>query len=301
MSTKNNHPRNQHYVPQFILRNFRSREGDFVWCYDKTNKKVFETNISNIASESYFYDWIKGNPEHSLESKLSEIESETALIISKILKDNTLSTINLGEKQKLSHFISIQLLRTKNQLEKLKDFQDVLKGFLQMPIDTDLPEENLQITFLSMLTEAENFIPILMDKFWYLLNSEKPFLISDNPVVFQNIYNQSQTRGTLGLKSKGIEIYFPLSKNIVLCLFCRDVYDKIKYHASDDSTINDFLSQLNSEVPVNCNSGNIENINSLQVLSSERFIFSSSNDFWLVEDMLKINPELKDGPRLGYD
>ena len=232
---------------------------------------------------------------------MSEIESETALIISKILKDNTLSTINLGEKPKLSHFISIQLLRTKNQLEKLKDFQDVLKGFLQMPIDTDLPEENLQITFLSMLTEAENFIPILMDKFWYLLNSEKPFLISDNPVVFQNIYNQSQTRGTLGLKSKGIEIYFPLSKNIVLCLFCRDVYDKIKYHASDDSTINDFLSQLNSEVPVNCNSGNIENINSLQVLSSERFIFSSSNDFWLVEDMLKINPELKDGPRLGYD
>jgi hypothetical protein len=301
MSVKNNHPRNQHYVPQFILRNFRSREDDFVWCYDKTNKKVFETNISNIASESYFYDWIKGNPEHSLESKLSEIESETALIISKILKDSTLSTINHEEKQKLSHFISIQLLRTKNQLEKLKDFQDVLKGFLQMPIDTNLPVENLKTTFLSMLTEAEDFVPILMDKFWYLLSSENTFLISDNPVGFQNIYNQTQTRGTLGFKSKGIEIYLPLSKNIVLCLFCRDVYDKTKYHASDDSTINDFLRQLNSEVPVKCNSGNIENINSLQVLSSERFIFSSSNDFWLVEDMLKNNPELKDGPRLGYD
>ena len=301
MELKKNHPRNQHYVPQFILRNFKSREGDFVWCYDKSNRKIFEPNISKIASESYFYDWIKGNPENSLETKLSEIESETALIISEIISNNSLTSLSLTDKEKLSHFISIQLLRTKNQLEKLKDLHNVLKGFIQMPIDVDLPEENLKVSFLSMIAEAESFVPILMDKFWYLLKSDKAFIISDNPVVFQNTYNQSSLRGTLGLKSIGIEIYFPLSNNLVLCLFCRDVYNKLKQNAPKDITINEFFNQLNSITPVDCSFENIENINSLQVLSSERFIFSSSNDFWLVEDMLKKDPELKDGPRFGYD
>ena len=85
----------------------------------------------------------------------------------------------------------------------------------------------------------------------------------------QNIVNSSEIRGTLGLKSKGIEIYFPLSPSLVLCLLCEHTYRGV-----DGKNIV-------------CSAGNVENINHLQVYHSDRFIFSNRNDFSLVADMVK--------------
>ena len=87
--------------------------------------------------------------------------------------------------------------------------------------------------------------------------------------------------------------------SIVLCLLCKDLYHKLVINAPIHVTVKDFLDQINSKCLVICTPENIENINSLQVLSSERFIFSSNDDFSLIEDMLEQNPNLIQGPRLG--
>ena len=44
-------------------------------------------------------------------------------------------------------------------------------------------------------------------------------------------------------------------------------------------------------------SENVENFNSLQVIEAERFVFSCAGNFELIKDMLRTNPELKNGPR----
>ncbi len=57
----NNHVKNQHYVPQFLLKNFSSREKKFIWAYDKNEKysvqnQIKERPIKKVASEEYFHD-----------------------------------------------------------------------------------------------------------------------------------------------------------------------------------------------------------------------------------------------------
>ena len=50
--------------------------------------------------------------------------------------------------------------------------------------------------------------------------------------------------------------------------------------------------------PVLYSPANVENFNSLQVIWSERYIFSTANDFQLADAMLSEHPNLKKGPRL---
>jgi len=47
--------KNQHYVPQFYLKNF-SADDKTIWVYDKSSKKSFRTGVANIAAERFFYD-----------------------------------------------------------------------------------------------------------------------------------------------------------------------------------------------------------------------------------------------------
>jgi hypothetical protein len=45
-------------------------------------------------------------------------------------------------------------------------------------------------------------------------------------------------------------------------------------------------------------SENVMNLNSLQVHYSSRFVFSTTDDFKLIEEMLRDNPAVKDGPKM---
>jgi hypothetical protein len=44
---------------------------------------------------------------------------------------------------------------------------------------------------------------------------------------------------------------------------------------------------------------NVENINSIQILEAERFVFSCGGNFELVEDMIREDPRVKNGPRFN--
>ena len=47
----------QHYVPQFLLRNFGNGNNDQIWVYDKAASHCFSINTKHIASERRFYDF----------------------------------------------------------------------------------------------------------------------------------------------------------------------------------------------------------------------------------------------------
>ncbi len=56
----------QHYVPQLYLKQWHNDKSDEqIYVYDKTLKKSFSSNIKNIASSNYFYDY----PEVTEEQK----------------------------------------------------------------------------------------------------------------------------------------------------------------------------------------------------------------------------------------
>ncbi len=71
--------------------------------------------------------------------------------------------------------------------------------------------------FLRQLVQQVSHIDLLLKKDWYLLETrpERPFYVSDNPVVLKNS-NDFGPYGNLGLVVRGIQIYLPLSSTLML-------------------------------------------------------------------------------------
>jgi len=63
-------PKIQHYVPQFILKNFCLNENNQIYVFDKKTEKVFTTNIENVAAENGFYNFKRGDFIISIEQSL---------------------------------------------------------------------------------------------------------------------------------------------------------------------------------------------------------------------------------------
>jgi hypothetical protein len=86
----------QHYVPQFILRNFACNEKKTqIWVFSKKTSKIFQTNIRNVASEKDFYDIPIDGKEFSFDPTLTQLETYAAPIIKKIVKEENLEILAL--------------------------------------------------------------------------------------------------------------------------------------------------------------------------------------------------------------
>lgn len=320
----------QHYVPQFLLRNWGTGKKDQIHVYDKTTEKEFSTNIKNIAGENYFYEIRTENESISLEKDLSQIESNAKPIIKKIIQEE--STINLTniEKQILSIFLSAQLTRTRhyrNQLGHLRsEFRAHLLKFTKDesslgPINEyirPLTKEEEKASAMIMMTDATiNYPPHFQNKIWLLAKTNKlnPFMISDNPITLQNS-SARELRGNLGLAVKGIEIYFPLSPIHALALWCpshlEPLYEshaRITYLMTKAPTIvhkllpeflytQSIISAIKNGTPLEYNASNTLNFNALQIYNSERYVFSNTKNFALPKEMIKSDIRYKNGPRL---
>lgn len=275
----NNHVKNQHYVPQFLLKNFSSRGNKFIWAYDKNEKyslknQIKERPIKKVASEEYFYDQFKNNEIGSYEYALQQAEDATAPIIEKIIETRNIIDLSVEERKTVSFFITLQNLRTKGMLLQTETSMKTFSKQLKDKANIEVPKIDSKKIWFSMLEKATSFYEILMNKVWMLSESNDSFLISDNPVTLQNTTDVSKIRGTLGLDSFGIEIYLPLSPSLTLCLFCEKLFENSGYNKK-------YIPNLI------CEPENVENTNSLQIAYSERFIFSHKNEFELAQKQLK--------------
>lgn len=316
-----------HYVPQFLLRNFGNGKKDQVWVYDKLSSRTFPSNTRNIASESRFYDFeYQGQTLTSLEGWLSELESKAKSVINFILEADTLSTISIDQKNILADFLSVQLTRTKafredwNALprlfkEHIEKFGHTIapnsraEEFLREATENETKEEMAKI----ILKAPEKYASAFLNKDWVLAatNRKHPFIFNDHPLARQNMI-EKPNRGNLGLECVGIEIYFPLSPTRALVMWCPTLIELIHRRASmmlnqgtictaaitsDPESVVKMSAALLSGKPLQYSPANVENFNSLQVIWSERYIFSSINDFTLAESMLEEHPKLKKGKR----
>src|SRR4051812_21414609 len=106
MST-GNQPRIQHYVPQFLLRNFANPRGQLA-VFDKANGRSFSTSPKGVAAEAWFYDFIdgKGDPQ-SLEQALGRLEGGMAAIIAGIIEKQSLAHLTNDEQSGLAFFAAV--------------------------------------------------------------------------------------------------------------------------------------------------------------------------------------------------
>jgi hypothetical protein len=105
----------QHYIPQFLLREFghgkRGRERIHV--YDKKTGQEFETKISEIGADYGFYD------AHgiSLDDLLTDLEIKASREIHLIVKNHSLKGL---DRPQLALFLAVQEIRTEAHRSRLR-------------------------------------------------------------------------------------------------------------------------------------------------------------------------------------
>jgi len=124
-------PKLHHYVPQFYLKRFAGKQGQF-WVWDKETQKTFLTNAGSIAAETHFYrvPELIGTAHDPLflERELSQLEDIAARITSGLIDSfsslQPMDKLSIGEEDRwqMASFMSVQFLRTAEQRDILALF-----------------------------------------------------------------------------------------------------------------------------------------------------------------------------------
>lgn len=315
----------QHYVPKFLLRRFGSGEKDRLHVFDKHTGATFASSAAKLAAKNNFYDFEFMGMPMSVESTLSHVESKAGEHIARIVKNRRLNINDPGERGELAAFFAIQMVRTPAVQARYGDMFSKMEAWLRAngasqkfcaPDHAVGEGENAERAMMArnILNAPMDYAPALIDKDWLLLQTDNkhPYLIGDHPLTMHNMVEQ-EGRGNLGIAVEGIELYFPLSPELALAIWCPShrqvLMDGIQCFDRLTGTSNKDLDNAKNEAlaiveaiqegkPLQSKTENIEFFNSLQISTAERFVFSSNNDFSIVKEMIRTNPELRHGQRI---
>lgn len=325
MSGMADHPRNQHYVPQFLLKGFGSGKRRQLYVYDKWTDNDFRTKPRNVAAEAGFYDIPVEGGVLTIEPWLSNLESEAGSRIQRLRRAGSIGELSDEDRSVIAAFIAVQHLRTNQFRSNLSHMDTRLAEILeQKGVDLSAVEnyrrfegkdeiKAFSISFL--LSAAKEIIPLILQKVWILVRTTRshPFVIGDHPIAMDN-QRDFGLYGNIGFAVPGIEIYLPISSELSLYLTCptnaqgfleaEEKLGELKADLFDhpevkrlDSRLSPMIAALTKGNPLPAHPQNVLRHNSLQIGYAERFVFSANQDFSLVKQMLKNNPAVRKGPR----
>lgn len=316
----------QHYVPQFLLRNFGIGKKDKLNVFDKKTDRQFATNTKNVAAESHFYDVELQGHVYSMEPSLSKVEAAAKPVMESILRADTIVHLTPEQRAILCAFLAIQFTRTRSFREQMRHLPRLLGEHLRKHLGetADLsgvaehirePSEN-ELTLMAsefMQKAPTDFGIHFANKSWVLLatSAKCPFWIGDNPITMFNSIDMGPF-GNIGLAVTGIEIYMPLSPRRALGFWCPSLAKTLRTAASHQKDLNtqfpdlnagapsyvaEILTAIDSGTPLEYRPENVTHFNSLQVQYAERYVFAHGEDFSLLKEMVSTNPHLRNGPR----
>ena len=262
----------QHYVPQHYLKGF-SQDRERFNRYNLKTKESSQKSIKKSCQISYFYG-------EELEKVLQKIENEQAPVLYKLIETQNLESLTSDDFYYLCSFLLLQHTRT-NDSKILADkmFEEIVSKFLKpmMKSDEDILKKGYTKEYIdSCKIQCPDFFKIGMQaaiegvesisdlKLILIINkTDKKFICSDAPVVLYN-YKQMKNGSATGFQSKGLQIFCPLTENILLLLIDNDLYD---------------LKVDNSSKIFIDNGSDIDSINKLQIFNClDNLYFSRIED-----------------------
>ena len=117
-------PTNQHYVPQFLLRNFGSGRGKQIFVLDKASGEIYQKPINKVASGRGFYDYEVDGAQQSLDPLLTKMENVSSRIISRFVGAQSLRVLSDTGRKMVAVFAAVQKLRTNARRKELKGVID---------------------------------------------------------------------------------------------------------------------------------------------------------------------------------
>lgn len=259
----------QHFVPKFFLRNFASDpDRNRIDIYVINEKKYLKgCPIKHQGKRSWFY-----GRDLEVEDSLGDLESAAAPIISRILKEHRIPDRNSVQNWDLFRFSMILAHRTERSANKLEEmvnatFQtvrahDKVLGRSEYDDVRIKIKEPAAFTFKTVLKEIAKAYDLKMK---LLVNeSREKFIISDNPAVLYNqlLEMKEHPGGHLGLLTKGLQLFVPISPECMLVY-----YDERAYKIG---------SKRQRVVLIN-NDEDIEQLNSLQVVNCMKVLYTDGS------------------------
>jgi hypothetical protein len=108
MSTVNNNPVRQHYIPKFYLKGFADEDGK-IHLFDRARKSFRATSPDDLSViKDYYTVLANGVKRYDVEKKLSDIESAAKPVLDKLVQCTPLTTEELNH---LHYFLAVQSLR----------------------------------------------------------------------------------------------------------------------------------------------------------------------------------------------
>jgi hypothetical protein len=324
----------QHYVPKCLLRGFAAGKSDKIWVCDKqTSRSPFLTAVKNVAAEQGFYNLALPTGVATLEPFLGRLEDRAAGILVRVRREQSIGWLNEEQRMLLAMFAAVQMQRTNSFRLKLADMMEQLSarmrqmgaafGIAEHHLDERMPgarkatDEDTKRLMLSMTADAAKLAPLLFEKSLILVRAPKGarFYLSDNPVTLHNMEDYG-FRGNIGLAVRGIQLYLPISSDLMLWWVCTSYEELFRRNLaqiqgdwprlSDDERArlkplidgnHRYLTAIAGGAPLQFDDQNMLHANSMQVIYAERFVFSSTDDFSLAREMVRNDARLTHGPR----
>jgi len=209
-------------------------------------------------------------------------------------KPDDFLVLTADEKNDLSSYIAIQYIRrpkyrkrlwemyssiTKQEIEILKAFigvahpnlKDEAKN-LKISIDEQYSSV-LHAQYLLNFSLLKELASAILNKIWiFQISLKQPFYTSDNPITSKAHLIDKAPDGIEGFTTEGLEIVFPLTYNICLCLLDKKHF-KLRLNQTNKFEIVDDKMVFRN--------------NMFQYFFAERQVFSYSNDFDLIKSIEK--------------
>lgn len=296
-----------HYVPTFLLKRFRGAGGK-LHVLDIQSKNITDRPVKKSAGEDSFYAFsVPEYGDKKAEDILQKIESDAARCIKKICNTNSLASITVAQRKKLSRFIAIQSFRTKSFFDGLS-------------LSTISERRAL---FAELLRSAFLIQNKLETRDWFLMPSAPgtKYYIGDHPVTLQYLEDPGQGQ-QLGIGMPGVEVFFPMSPTLSLWIPPQEITDEIvsSYenackihrevrHAALNGMRHFMANPLGiaalqraifsgkkfhqakyNYAPIVAEKENMENFNSLQIMFSSKEVYSCDGDFEFALRVLNETP-----------
>lgn len=250
-------------------------------------------DLSKIDDEQYIENYFANNIENIFKKSLEQI-------IFRVRKMNTWEINNcffIKPEQVFSFSIllALQYIRVKRVRNSIKEITNLLEQALkdkntsQEVIDKygSVSENELKYIHGKMIFDNEVILDVANTfsyHIWILIKNKttQPFFTSDNPIgTAEHAHNPYVSMS--GISSKGVEVYFPLSPDLMLVMFEKTYHHNIssKNYRIIEVDEQDIIAYYNSQC----------------VINSSRCVFSQTYDFSIIEEMKAKRPDVLQLPK----
>ena len=245
-----------------------------------------EDELAELSDNQYYENYFSDRVENRLAILLRKITSKVAKSIS--INQKHAHFISVWSKKALSYQLALQHIRTKSTRNAITETSELLQQMLKEMNASDRAIESVQVSkdssklihgqMLGDRKEIRNSAEHFKDFIWILgiNNTDVKLFTSDRPIcTIPHVHKPFVSMA--GIMSEGVEVFYPISPDIILIMFDRRYHKNIRKY---DRHCIDIRSRET-----------IDYYNSICASQSERCVFSLTDDFSLIDRMLMINKD----------